>query len=107
MSQEEGKIKCGMRKIEITQEAFESLGRLVAITNTDFSGKVNRSQVLSHVILHIEKGDFSVLRDELRSANFDRIAYLSSVVETLRASEREGTPQPDLESLLSRLLGKQ
>lgn len=107
MEKKEVKKQSDLRKAPVAAGADEALHRMVEITNEGYSGgKVRKWELLSWLILHFEKHSFSTARDDIRRVYFDRISYLSSVVDQLKKAQRAGDSSPDLDSLLAPVSSK-
>jgi Fe-S cluster assembly ATPase SufC len=106
---ETGKQKTGAEtgtgtvKITITSEGGELLDQMVRKTNEGFSGgRVTRQDLASWIICHFEKHHFSGEIESIRSANFDRLTYLESVLTQAKRAKRGGA-EIDLSEALSGL----
>ena len=99
--------KSELRKAPLSVEADEGLIRMLEATNKEFhGGKVSKADLLSWLVLHFEKSSFATAREDIQKRYFDKVTYLSSVVDELKKAKRDGRPGPDLESLLAPITGK-
>ena len=78
---------------------------LVSIKNGWQSGKIDRSQLASWIILHFQGKLFQQLVDKIRSDHFDQKAALEAALEAVKAAEHKGI-QVDLTELLSPVLSR-
>ena len=96
--------KTELRKVPITISAEEGLLRMLAATNQGFSGgKIGKIELLSWIVLYFEKATFLQVKEEIRKAYFDKVAYLREVMAQLKKAEKEGAPEPDWDVVLAPL----
>ncbi|MBI4402661.1 MAG: hypothetical protein HY537_00790 [Deltaproteobacteria bacterium] len=96
--------KIAPAKIVIGKEVEESLIRMVQQTNDGFSGgRITKNELACWIILQFENTYFKAAVTDIRKAHFDKVVYLSSLVEELKKAKRDGSPEPNLNELLAPL----
>jgi hypothetical protein len=90
-------------RVTVTKSADEALEKIIRQVNENFeAGKVNRSQVVTWILLNFSKNLSDSVIQEIRGDHFDELALLESL---FKKAKKTGKIPSDLKNLLMRQSG--
>ena len=95
------------KNIRISDEADRAVDRMVEEVNNEFDGgSVNRTELLSLIVLRFEKHLFKKSIPIIRKIHFDQLAYLESLVLKMKRAKSNGDPLNNISELLGKAYAK-
>ena len=93
-------------KVNLTQRADDALDKMLQAINQDFtSGRVQKFQLVSWIVLNFEKTFSKKVIERVRLEHFDKVAHVRSILRQMEEARKADT-ELELDSLLSPLRTK-
>ena len=94
-------------KVLVTLTADADLEKMFQEVNDGFKGgRVTKTQLLSWMVHFFMTEYFADCKEAIRSAHFDALAQLESVVKELKEARRTGNPNVNVSDLLQPILNQ-
>ena len=86
------------KHIKISEEAIQAVEKMLQTVNEGYlGGRVNRSDLVSQVLVEYEKKYLSESIESIRQQSFDQLHYLETMVKLLKESRKTGQEVPRIE----------